>query len=161
MIRHGDESLTEHVLVREHGCDAVGDLLRLRDVALIERMLASFVAHVDDADERAAQINRRREEPLARRVVEQLRESRLGGQSVDEERRTPAAAAVDDRIVPIGRRTDHAAKSIFGDEPEEPSGLIDEKERGLRCADIDRAVIKDLLQFWAELLDIRMHGTRL
>jgi hypothetical protein len=65
-IRQRDEAFAEDVLVREQVRDAVGDGLRFRDIDLLERQLARLVAHVDRADELAAQIHRRREHAVRR-----------------------------------------------------------------------------------------------
>ena len=72
-----DEALVENVPVRELLADALGDFLRLRQVGGLERRLPRFVAHVDEADHVAAQIERRSKQPVAGRLEHDVREARL------------------------------------------------------------------------------------
>jgi hypothetical protein len=123
----------------------------------IERRARGLVAHVDHPDELSARIERRGEQPVRPCFEEQLRETRLGGDAVDEERRPSAAAAIDQRIVGVRGLARRPAKAVLGDELE--AALAVEKiERRLRRADFHRAVIEDLFEFGPKLFDLGLHA---
>src|SRR3954447_21281607 len=63
-----DEALVEHIPIRELLGDVIRDPLRLRQVGRVEEHLPRFIAHVDEADQVAAQVNRCSEKPVARRL---------------------------------------------------------------------------------------------
>ena len=146
-VRQRDEALPEDVLLHEQLGDAIGDALRFRQIGLLEERLPALVAHVDHADQFPAQVDRRGEQALGRRLVQLLREARLGRQTVDEERRPSATAAVDERIIGVGFFGQSAAEAVLRDQLEVAFGVFVEVERGLGGLHFDRAVVKDLLQF--------------
>ena len=81
-------------------------------------------------------------------------------ETVDEERRPSAAAAIDDGVGAIRERTDDAAKSILRNQLETPV-VREQVKRGLRRADLDRTVVEDLLQLGLKLLNLGMHARSL
>src|SRR5207237_4872812 len=99
----------------------------------------------------------RDEQTIARRLIEKIGEPRIGGQSVDVERRASLTGAIEHEIASVRPGPDGPAKSVFGDQLVTLRLGIVQIERSLRSAKFDRAVIKDFFQFRLKFCDLRMH----
>ncbi|HYC60581.1 MAG TPA: hypothetical protein VEK79_13530 [Thermoanaerobaculia bacterium] len=138
--------MSEDRLVGQQLHHAIGDVLGLRNVRLVERLPGGLVAHVDDADQFSAHVQRRGEQAVGRRFEQQLREPRLGGDAVDEERVATAAAAIDERIVVIRLRAYTALPAELRDQLE-AAVAVEEIQSRFRRADLDRAIVEVSFNF--------------
>jgi hypothetical protein len=149
--------VTEQILLGESLHHAIRNGLRFRCIGGIEWRLRRLVAHVDEADQLPSRIERSDEQPVRRGLEKNGRESWLDREPVHEERRSSTAAPIHDRIVEVRGLAGRTTEAIFGQELE-AARPVEHVDRALCGADLDDAVIENLFQLRAKLLDLGAHA---
>ncbi len=136
---------------------------RRREIGVAERLLARFVAHVDESEKPSARQNGNGEQPVSALTKENLGQTHVRAEAVDEKRTALHRQTIDEIVGRVDQFSGCVIERIARDQFElflvqiVARGKV---ERGLRRLHVLDATIEDLLELRLERFHVVHHGRK-